>query len=164
MGRIKKRYIIIGISIFALLIILNIIIGFYWRAKCDQTMELFGTALINRDLDLLDTLIDRECDMGPAEGLVRQRQYHYQRGVIAEIWETKEYTINLYHYEYIGSPYAFWSIRLGSSILVACEFRIIDISGKEYRLLVTMIINRMERGRIVSTDAYLDRDPTRWGF
>ena len=116
---------------FYFLFILNILIGVYWRAKCDQTMELFGTALINRDLDLLDTLFDRDCDMSSAEGVVRQRQYHYQRGVIAEIWSTKEYTVTLYHYDYIKSPYSFWNIRLDSWTLGLCELRIVDAEGKE---------------------------------
>ncbi|MDE6530725.1 MAG: hypothetical protein K2K96_08115 [Lachnospiraceae bacterium] len=126
-------------------------------------MELFGSALINRDLDLLDTLFDQECEMIPIEG--RERQYQYQRDVIAEIWETKEYTVTLYHYDYIERPYAFWNLRLGSSILGVCELRIIDITGKEYRLLITMIIYRNEGGgRIVHSNASLNRNPTRWGL
>ena len=162
MHRIKKRYIITGISIFILLSILYILNGFYWRAKCDQTMELFGTALINRDLDLLDTLIDRECDMDPVEG--KERQYHYQRGVIAEIWASKDYIVTLYHYDYIGNPYAFWNIRLGSRILGVCELKIIDADGKEYQLCATLIISRNKDGRIIHSRASLDRNPTRWGF
>lgn len=162
MHRIKKRYIITGINIFILLSILYILSGFYWRAKCDQTMELFGTALINRDLDLLDTLIDRECEMDPVEG--KGRQYHYQRGVIAEIWDSKDYIVTLYNYDYIENPYVFWNIRLGSTILGVCELRIVDVDGKEYRLCITMIISRNRDGRIIHSRASLDRNPTRWGF
>ena len=162
MDRIAKRYIIIGLSIFVLLSILYILNGFYWRAKCDQTMELFGTALINRDLDLLDTLIDRECDMSTTEG--KGRQYHYQRGIIAEIWETKEYTITFYHYDYIASPYEFWKIRMDPWILGVCKLKIIDTDGTEYQLCVTLILSRNKDGRIIHSNASLDRDPTRWGF
>ena len=158
LGRIAKRYIIIGLSIFILLSILYILNGFYWRAKCDQTMELFGTALINRDLDLLDTLIDRECEMDPVEG--KGRQYHYQRGVIAEIWETKEYTITLYQFKYFEKPYDFWNFFQEFQIGGLCEFRIVDAGGEEYWLLITMIIDRNEDGKIIRTTAYLDQTPS----
>ena len=162
MERIKKKYTLIGISIFILLSILYILNGFYWRAKCNQTMELFGSALINRDLDLLDTLFDQECEMIPIEG--RERQYQYQRGVIAEIWETNKYTVTLYHYDYIEGPYDFWNIFRGSPIVGVCELRIVDVSGEDYRLLVIMTISRSEGGRIVRTTASLGQNPTRWGL
>ena len=160
MDRIKKQYVLIGISIFILLSILYILNGFYWRAKCNQTMELFGTAMINRDLDLLDTLIDQECEMCPTEG--KDRQYQYQRNVIAKIWETKEYTITLYHYKYIEKPHDFWSIFEGTQIGGICELRIVDAGGVEYWLLITMIINRHDDGKIIRTTAFLDTTPNRW--
>ncbi len=162
MERIKKKYTLIGISILILLSILYILNGFYWRAKCNQTMELFGSAMINRDIDLLDALMDQECEMFTTEGKVRQ--YQYQRDVIAEIWGTKEYTVTLYHYDYIESPYVFWNLRLGSSILGVCELRIVDAGGKEYQLVVTVSIRRNEDGRILHSTAYLDQNPTRWGL
>ena len=154
LGRITKRYIFIGISIFILLAILYILNGFYWRAKCDQTMELFGTALINRDLDLLDVLIDRDCDMISTED--KDRKYYYQRGVIAEIWETEEYIVTLFHYEYIEKPFDFWNIFRGSKIVGVCELRILDTDGDAYRLCVIMTISRSKGGRIIRTTAYLE--------
>ncbi|MDE6530724.1 MAG: hypothetical protein K2K96_08110 [Lachnospiraceae bacterium] len=118
--------------------------------------------MINRDIDLLDALMDQECEMFTTEGKVRQ--YQYQRDVIAEIWGTKEYTVTLYHYDYIESPYVFWNLRLGSSILGVCELRIVDAGGKEYQLVVTVSIRRNEDGRILHSTAYLDQNPTRWGL
>ena len=162
LDRIKKRYIIIGLSIFVFLSILYILNGFYWRAKCDQTMELFGTALINRDLDLLDTLFERECDMITTEG--RGRKYYYQRGVIAENWEKREYQVTLYHYDYIERPQDFWSFFRSSKIGGVCELRIIDAYGEEYRLSVIMTISRSDGGRIISTNALLRQNPTYWGL
>lgn len=156
MARIKKKHIIMGTGIFILLSILHLLNGFYWRAKCNQTIELFGTAIINRDIDLLDTLVDWDCDMGTTEG--KERRYHYQRGVIAEIWETKEYTITLYHYKFFGTPYDFWHNLRGSSGV--CEFKINDINGAEYWLLIIWGIDRDKDGKIVRITASLEEEQT----
>ena len=94
----KKSKKIAKIVIFVLalgIIMLMVISGICFRIKWKWIAEQFGVAISTRDIDLLDELIDPNCEMYTTDN--KNRVYsHYQRGVIENLWSEETYTVTSY--------------------------------------------------------------------
>ena len=136
----KKKIKMIAVSVFAIgFITLFIISGFSFREKRRWIMEQLGVALSNKDIELLDELIDSNCEMNTVDG--KFRYYFYQRGVIADIWsECENYTVSSYQYFLIDPEIDFWT---ENHIQNTFRMTIIDEDGREYELGAILTINKM---------------------
>ncbi len=134
-----KKIKIIAVSFFAIgFITLFIISGFSFREKRRWIMEQLGVALSNEDIELLDELMDSNCEMNTEDG--KLRSYSYQRGVIAGIWSEENYTVSSYQYFLIGSEIYFWTENHIQNTFI---MTIIDEDGREYELSVILDIEKM---------------------
>lgn len=152
------KYIIICVMIIVFFIGLSIINKYYWRVKCEQTMELFGTALINKDIELMDELLAQDCSMFTTEG--RERKYYYQRGVIEEIWKTTDFEFTSYNFAPLG-----WSSK-SLSALYSIEMRVLDANKDEYSVIITVTISRENifDAVITHTNCGYTKNPRSWEY
>lgn len=132
----KKNKRIIIIIVFLLGVFITN--GCYSRFKCNQIMELLGTALADQDISIMDALFDQESIMERAVGNY-DRTYSRQRGVIEEIWNTSNYQVASYTYDLFGMSYQYW---LFSSFTYTFEMTIIDSEETEYDICSMLYICR----------------------
>lgn len=135
--KLKKFHINIEIIIsffFMVFAIIYTINGFYWRIKCNQTMELLGLAIINRDLEMIDQLFDVDCLLISENG--SEIKYNYQRSVIEDFLEKTSFTVVSYNYEILN-----WG-SLSQSAQYNLEFIIDDANGHESILSASLMLDR----------------------
>lgn len=119
-------------------------------------MKLLGEALINKDIELMDELFDWECVMFPVGG--GERKYSYQRDVIKEIWNTKNFQITSYDYTIMSLGIQHF---LHPTWQCFFEMRIIDSYGNEYILtsLVNIRIENFYDFKIIHSNTRLTENP-----
>ena len=155
----NKRLIKIIISALALgIIALLFISGICFRVKWEWIAEQFVVAVSTRDINLLDELIDPDCEMYTTDN--KNRVYsHYQRGVIENLWSEETYTVTSYNphlcRDRILDPIIFF--WLTNEVCFMVEMTVADMDGKEYDLSFFLIINKIGLfdARIVSSRAHL---------